>query len=441
MAKTIKCNQCGSADLIKVEEYEYKCRYCNSRIVTEKPKLDLGNFAKTFNAQNLYKQTQTAYTPSGEILKTKSNVGCIIGIIGLAVIGMVAGIVVNVVKTATSSAAGEITSDGWQLSYTPQVFYASGSKGSVIWKFTEENYDWKKNRTVLTILDPLKNKELKRETVIAEHESSVTVPSLWDLYNGGKIFGDTIFFTPKDGGLIGKNIYTGKTVVDNKYIEKRIGNEVAEARAYATTKDDYIGIKDAEGTEYYYFPKRKTIVKQDDYRDRKKSKQVNKYYFVLSGNNDKKHVLRVLQEMSEFETPSYFGSVTYTDFKKEKNYYQKYRQTLNVDSIPVNHGFFNAEIINWNDSTFVIKYTKNLLEGSPVTFAKYDLDGKEIWSVIPSAISVFKNLTNNAGKSAASYDFNVLKNVLIISISSPQKAACGVNMGDGKTEWTFQCLK
>jgi DNA-directed RNA polymerase subunit RPC12/RpoP len=440
MAKTIKCNQCGSADLAKLEEYEYKCRYCNSRIVVEKPKLDLGSFAKTFNTQNLYRTTQTAYTPSGEVIKKASGIGCLmIAIIGIGILsGIIVPIIISMNKTSPET---ETTSDGWQLSYTPQVFYANGSKGGVIWKFTEENYDWKKNRTVLTIFDPIKNKELKREIIIAEHEGSYDGPSLWDMYNGGKIFGDTIFFTPKNGGLSGKNMYTGKVVVDNKYIQKQIGYEVAEARAYANTKDNYISIKDAEGTEYYYFPSLKKIIKQDDYRDRKKSKQVSKYYFVLSGNNDKKHVLRVLQEMSELETPSYFSSTSYADFKKEKTYYQKYRQTFNIDSIPVSHGFFNAEIISWNDSSFIIQYTKNLLEGSPITFAKFDLAGKELWSVMPEKIKAFQPVANNPIKTTPDYDFNVLGNALIIYMGSPHKAACSINVHSGKTDWTFQCLK
>jgi DNA-directed RNA polymerase subunit RPC12/RpoP len=440
MAKTIKCNQCGAADLIKIEEYEYKCRYCHSRIVIEKPKFDLGNFAKTFDTKHLYNPTQTTFTPTGEVIKKASRLGCLV--IAIIFLGIISGVIIPIIVSINrSSNSVETTADGWAVSYTPYVFYANGSKGGVVWKFTEENYDWKKNRSVLTILDPKTNKELKREIVIAEHQSSETVPSLWDLYNGGKIFGDTIFFTPKKGGLVGKNIYTGKTVIDNNYIQKQIGNEVAEARAYANNKDNYVNIKDAEGTEYYYFPKRNKIITQDEYRSTKNIKKINKFYYVLSGRSDKKHVLRILQEINELETPTSYNSVLYSDFKKEKSYYQKYYQLKSLDSIPVNHGFFNAEIIHYNDSSFILKYTKNLLEGSPITFAKYGLDGKQIWSVIPSQLSVFKIDEKNTVRTTVNYEFNVLGNALVIYFNSTQKAAAAINVVDGKTIWTFQCLK
>lgn len=440
MAKSIKCHQCGAADLIKIEENEYTCKYCHSRIVIEKPKLDLGAFAKTFKAEHLYASSQTTTTPTGKTIVKVSRLGCLLFV--AIFLGILTSIIVPIIMSVNRSVnsislSSTTTKDGWQITYTGQVHYASGSKGSVIWQFTEENYDWKKNRTVLTIINPVTKKELNRQIVIAEYTGSNEGPSLWDLFNGGKIIGDTIFFTPKNNGLKGYNIYTGKVVVENKYLEKIIGNQVAEARAYASSKDDYLEIKDAEGTEYYYFPKQKKIINKEEYRDRKTSKLITRYFYMLVGDHDKKHILRVQQQMKEFENASYFGSLSYREFKNQKKYYSQYRQIYSVDSLPIAHGFFDAEIISFTDSTLIVKYKKNLLEDSPLLVSRYTMNGDESWSVEPSTIKVFKDLTNNASKSSRSYDFIIVNNGLIISINSPQKAAIGINLVTGKTLWTY----
>ena len=53
----------------------------------------------------------------------------------------------------------------------------------------------------------------------------------------------------------------------------------------------------------------------------------------------------------------------------------------------------------------------------------------------------FQAVAENPIKIAPSYDFAVLGNALIISMGSPHKAACSTDLSNGKTSWTFQCLK
>lgn len=433
MAKTIKCDQCGAADLIKNDEYSYTCRYCHSTIIIDKPQFDLGKLSKAFNAGKFSHSQQTT-TPSGEIIRTTKNIGCIV----LLSIGFViGGVGFAVMRLVNSSQTTTETKDGWQLSYTPMVFYANGSKGASIWQFTEENYDWKKNRTTLTIFNPTTKKEYYKEIVIPEHESNVTNPSLWDIFSGGKIIGDTIFFTPKDGGLIGRNIFTGKIVVSNDYFEKLIGNEVAEARAYSNSSDNYISIKDAEGTEYVYFPGMKKIIKRDEFNNRSKTKFAPKYFYALAGQTDKKYVMRIQQEMAENDFSPYYGSISLKDYKRDKNYYAKYQKILGIDSIPISHGFFNAEFMQWNDTEFVVRYQKNLLESSPIQISKYSFTGQEKWTVFPSKLSVFSKIP----KEKTSFEILVMNETIIIFTNSPNKMACSIDLKNGKTLWSYECLK
>jgi hypothetical protein len=330
------------------------------------------------------------------------------------------------------------TSDpsGWSLSYTPMIYYTSGSKGPAVWVFREENFDWKKNRTVLTIIDPVSGKTMHTETIIPEHTGSDQVASLWDLYNGGRVFGDTIFFTPKRKGLEGRNIYTAKKLVDQAYFSKTTGNELAEANAYTSSEEPYLRVKSADGTDYYYFPGKNRLVTRDAYNQEGRGNKVYKYFFVLSGNGDKKAVLRVQQLANVNDRQGSF-SHTYSDFKKDRNYYTRYYEVKSVDSIPVSHGFFNAKIIDNNDSVFVIRYKTSLMDDAPWNIGRFDITGKNLWKVVPAEMDVFKGAKQNK----VDPEVLLMQDRLVITENSGTKAACCIDLRTGKIAWTFRSEK
>lgn len=433
MAKTVKCTNCGAADLTKTGESEYKCNYCQARIVTDQAKFDFGSFFKTFNPNDLHKRTQTTFHADQTVVKNTSRFGCVIGLITL--ISVAAGIVVPILVSQKQNAlTGK--NNTWNLSYTQQVYYATGSKGPVVWVFQEENYNWEKNRSLLKIINPVNNKILYTETVIREHTSSETLPSMWDLFNGGRVMGDTIFFTPKGKGLEGRNIYTAKKIIDQSYFSKKIGNELAEASAYTSTSDPYLRVKSADGVEYLYFPQKDQLLTRDEYNKLGRDHQVEKYFFILAGNADKKYVMRIHQRVDMTDMTGSFHQ-TYREYDREKKYYSRYYQVSSVDSIPVSHGFFNADIIFNTDTSFVIKYKANLMENAPWVIGHFTVSGQNLWKIVPEQMQVFKNEKNER------FDLNIsmVNGRLIMSASSPVKSACGINLTTGKTEWTYRIEK
>lgn len=433
MAKTIKCSNCGAVDLTRTGEGEYRCNYCQAKIVTDQPKFDFGSFFKTFNPNDLHQRTQTTYH-AGQVVKTNtSRLGCLMGLIIL--LGAGSGIVVPIVMAVRESTI-ESENQTWKLSYTTQAYFTSGTKGPVVWHFQEEQFDWKKNRTVLSIIDPVKKKKLKQEIVVPEHTSSDKVASFWDLYNGGRVFGDTIFFTPKGKGLEGYNIYTGKKVLDQSYFEKNIGSELAEASAYTSSNDPYLRIKSAEGVEYYYFPNKKILTRDEYYQTGNKEKKY-RWFYELAGNTDKKYVLRINQLASENDRSASFHH-SYSDYKKEKNYYSKYYNINSIDSIPVNHGFFKADFISYDRTSFVIIYKANLLETAPWVIARFDTSGQNLWKVIPTQLPVFKPAEP---EQKVEININKVNNSIIVLGSGRVRAACGINPNNGKVEWTYKIDK
>lgn len=435
MAKTIHCNKCGASDLTKISEQEYKCNYCSSRIVVEQAKFDFGSFFKTFNPNDLHKRTQTTYHADQTISKNASKLGCMVAFIAL--LGIAAGVVVPLImKSQMESAAGSSGENGgWQLSYTQAAHFANGSKGPVVWVFQEENYDWKKNRSVLKLVDPRTGKELHKEVVVPEHNTSETVTSFWDLFNGGRIIGDTIFFTPKSKGLEGRNIYTAKKMVDQAYFKKQIGSPLAEAYAYNHTTENYLRVKSAEGTEYYYFPGTNRLINRETLNKSDKEK-VEKTFFAFTGNGDKKAVLRIRQAVNPSDQqPSFYHS--YESYKKEPKYYAKYYRISSLDSIPAGQGFFNGKIIYNTDNDFVVLYKSDLMEESPWIIGSFNVSGKNNWKLEPAKQPVFKTKAGTKPE----FEIDAVNGQLIVSLRSGEKAACGIDIGTGKIAWTYRLEK
>ncbi|HLP14418.1 MAG TPA: hypothetical protein VK177_20985 [Flavobacteriales bacterium] len=443
MAKTVICNQCGAADLIKVEESEYKCRYCHSRIVLEKPKLDLGNFIKTFNPTHVITPSQTAYTPDGQVVKRVSRLGCMIVVI--IFMGILSGIIVPIIIAFSGRSGGTDSKTGssdWKLSYTQQTFYATGSKGGVIWQLDDENYNYEKNRNVLSILDAKTKKVLYTEIYVKEHKSGETVASSWDLFNGGRVIGDTIFFTPKNGGLVARNIYTGKVIINNATFEKLLGEQIAEARAYInanTNEQDYLEVKSALGDEYYYYPAKNKFVKREEVRNTKETEKTAKYFFIATGSNDKKHVLRVNQKIAPYERVGFFMPGSYNEYKKQKQYYTHYHLVNSIDSIPAKNAFFDPAFITWDDTSFVIYYKENLLENSPRILARYGLSGKQLWKRIPTQEKPFSQLEKK--EENPRFDILLINERLVISLNTGQKSAMEIDPANGKISWTYKSEK
>lgn len=433
MAKTIRCDSCKAADVKKIGEKEYICNFCNSRIILDDPKVDVNSFFKTFNPNSVYKVTQTTITPDATtITKNASRLGCLIGIIAL--IGGAAGIIIPFLGSNNQS-TNTVTPDGWQISYTSQVYYTWGSKGPAVWVFTEENQNWKLNRKRLSIINPIDNKEIFTDTIGKEVESGNTVPSIWDMFQGGKTIGDTIYFSPKGKVFEGRNIYNAKIVINKKYFADK-GVEIAQSTSYNSSKDNYLSIKSAEGDEYYFFPQTKEFVLTEEFRKKKEDKKVSRYYFVLTGNSDKKAVLRIQQELKKDERAGYFNG-SKKEFSKNLKYYNRYYNITAVDSVPAANHFFDAEFIDWNDTSFIIKYKKNILENTPQFVGCYTVSGKQLWSY---DLTNMKELRDDK-KVTDNFQFQYQPGKLIVYIIGAKKAAIGINTVSGKMEWNFNVVK
>lgn len=436
MAKTIRCDSCKAADVKKIGEKEYICNFCNSRIILDDPKVDLNSFFKTFNPNSVYKVNQTTITPDAvQITKNASRLGCLIGII--AMIGAAAGVVIPFIasNSSTSTSSTEEKPGGWQVSYTSQVYYAWGSKGPSVWVFTEEHQNWKKYRKVLTIVNPISGKTFHTDTIGKEVENSSSVPSIWDLFQGGKTIGDTIYFSPKGKVFEGRNIYNAKIVINKNYFADK-GVEIAQSTSYNSSKDNYLSIKSAEGDEYYFFPRTKEFILTEEFRKKKEEKKVSRYYYVLTGNSDKKAVLRIQQELKNNERSGYFNG-SKKEFSKNLKYYNRYYNVTAVDSVPAANHFFDAEFIDWNDTSFIIKYKKNILENTPQFVGCYTVSGKQLWSY---DLTNMKELKDDK-KVTDNFQFQYQPGKLIVYIIGAKKAAVGINTVNGKMEWNFNVAK
>ncbi|HYG50711.1 MAG TPA: hypothetical protein VD905_07395, partial [Flavobacteriales bacterium] len=382
--------------------------------------------------------SQTAYTVDGKTIKAVNKLGCFIGFIILT--SVLSSIVVPIILAFSGNRShaptGKTGSPGWKLSYTQQTFYANGSKGAVIWQLDEENYNWEKTRNVLSILDAETKKVLHSEIFVKEHKTGTDAASTWDIFNGGRVIGDTIFFTPKGSGLVARNIYTGKIIIGNDGFEKLLGDQIAEARAYinfSTNDKDYLEIKSAQGDEYYYYSSKNAFVRRDEIRNN--SKKTAKYYFILVGNNDKKHVLRINQDIAVHDRAGFFHPGNFREFNQQKKYYAKYHYVNSLDSVPAQHVFFDAGFITWDDTSFVVQFKESVLETAPRVIARYGLSGKQLWRIVPVQEKPFTQLK----KKEESPRFDILLNnkTVMVTLGGAQKSAMAIDPGNGKILWTY----
>lgn len=441
--KIIKCTQCKAADLTKTEENVYQCNYCGSKIIIDEPKFNFNDFFKdTFKDGNFkkygYSYTTTDPGTQTTVLHKPARLGCFIGIFLL--LGITSGIVIPIIskfgnQNSKTSTGLTKESNGWQLSYTNNCLYAYGSKGPVIWVFEEYNKDWKRKKIMLTILNPITKKFLIQKAVVPDTDYNANVPSVWDLFQGGKVFGDTIFFSPKKGVFEARNIYSGEVVMDRKQLELLSGSAIASVQTYSSSRDPYIRIESAMEDVLYYLPTSKKVVNRDVYN--KDETFQFKYYFALIGSGDKKSLARIYSKVKAGEKSNYIYFYSFKDYNSSKQYYSRSTNIKSVDSIPTGQYYFNAELLDWTDTTAVLKYKENKLEESPYHLSCVHKSGKTKWSVCLDKLQYFKP------KDATDlrFEFMAFNGKIVVTANNARNSAIGIDANTGKVEWDLKIEK
>ncbi len=438
MARAVKCPQCGAADVRKTGEGEYTCNYCESKIILEQPQIDFSKLFKsfTFLRQNSVSPTSTNYNKYAQEVKVKTQ-RTLVFIIVLAFAAVLTGILVSVFAN-NSTVNSSTMNNGWQISYTQQTYYTYGSKGAAIWIFREENENWKNYRRRLIILNPQTKKEFYNKIIEGPLKNSSAMTSVWDTYQGGKVFGDTIYFTPKAEILEAYNIYTGKKIMARGDFEKLAGMKIASANAYSTSEDNHLRVKGADGTDFYYFPNGNRFIKESEFRDKDRDIKTMRYYFIMVGNGDKKGVMRVGQKINPHERTGYLHRTSIKEYLSDKNYYQKYYNIFSLDSVPAPMSYFDAEFLNWNDTSYILAFKEDIISNSPRFVAAYTLRGKELWKQNLEEIKVFKKESKDE---TVSYQFLQENGGLIIARNNGKKGAVQVNLTNGKVLWQYAIEK
>jgi hypothetical protein len=439
MANKYQCPQCGAASSSRISATEYHCIYCESNFPVEvsNPEMITNFFRTSSNVSDEMKaklaELRAKTTPEAlAAMRAKAKRLALIIMISVFVF---IGAIFSIVFSATKSSHNDSLSNGyWQDPTTSKFHVFSGSKGPVLWYILEQSGSHlDSSRNTLRIIDPIKN------TTLAEF-NFIPVMTWSDGFHSGDYigdfysFGDTCWNCSEKNGLVARNIYTGKVIIDGKQLGTMYPKLAGGiSKASYSSYDGKFELTTNDGFDFYFSPQLKQVYTKDEWEKLDDDNSVTRTFFTLS--DEKRPRLFVSSEKTSAH--AYSSKVYSSDLE---NYTGKTRpdglndNVISLAQILPDITFFNGFIeYSDNDKTIVL-YQSSIAKTSELHIACISKDGKILWNnsgkeVKDVFLETFSN--NNRG-----IDFVYSKSALVLFYQYGDDNVMGLDWNTGKVLWS-----
>ena len=435
-----QCPQCGAASSTRITNSEYHCIYCNSNFPVEvsNPEMVQNFFRTSTNISDemrarlneLRARTSPEALALAQAKAKKIAVVILVGV--LLFVGGILGFVFSM--TSKNHSTADSLSDGYWGDPTTNKFHVfSGSKGPVLWYILEQSSDHLDSaKFSLRIIDPVQNKILSTANFVPDMTWSDGFHS-GDLIGDFYSYGDTCWNTSVTNGLVARDIYTGKIIVDAKQlgtIYPKLSGGISKASF--TSYEEKFELTTNDGFDYYFSPLLKQVYSKDDWEKLSDDKSVTKTFFQVT--DEKRPRLFVSEEKT---SPNAYSSRVYSS--DLENYNAKTtpgeigHNIISLSQLLPDVTFFNGSIGYSDNEKAIVLYQKNAATNSELNVACISKDGKIMWEVKNKEIEEAFQKTfseNNRGIECV-----YSKNALILYYQYGDDDAIGLDWNTGKILW------
>lgn len=418
MAKVeqLKCPSCGATEVSHISGINYQCDYCHSTFLVKN--------------ENPFHQVH----PQKPINPTPINTKPIKIIIVLAVFMAVVGVGISVfVMSVGKSAISSSTSffSDWQKPGVDNYNCLAGSKGAVVWLVLKTQTNKLDSvKYWLRLIDPVTKKMIAEEPL--------GKPKAWkELFNQSKIFdseffvsNDTAYNVSEEGGVQGFDLYTGKRLFGNEWLEKKF--PLLKEGITKSNKEFYrnrIKLSSAAGDDLYYYLDSKLLLTEKEAEKANSEERVFEENIYLSQN---KKARLYLCNMKRNSSDSYNLSDSYLEqFKSSNNYMGSYIKDIKPLSDSV---YAMATPIEKYKDKLLFFYASNFSKHADGVLALVDKNGQFAWR---NKDTTFKKIVAENTSDNIYLRYNLKNDLIVININGANHQSVGVNLKTGKTLFVF----
>jgi hypothetical protein len=414
----LKCPSCGSGKVSSISGINYQCDACSNTFIFKQHPVQISQDSSSLPANDVVKPK----------FVFKKLLLVISGLVGMGIAGLSAFLHTTSSESKTFVA---VNNNQWGKPNLESYNCFAGSKGATIWLILKKQTNVLDSVSyTLRILNP--------ETKQLITEEPVGKPITWkDKFNQYKRFdtefyalNDTLYNVSEEGGLQGFDLYSGKKLIDNTWLEAK----------FTPLKDGIVK------TEKQYYKKRVKIrtVSGDDFFYHLNTRQLlsetesdNQYWnnYVISENIYLTNTLK--SELYLCTAKRNEGQTFYIE-TQNINYYLTHPKSTNP--------FFKT-IKKKSDSIYpkalpIMKYNNDLLFFYASNFSKkangilalVAKDGSFRWQ---NNDSLLKKIVKENANDNFYINYQVKNNLLVINYVGANYQSMGVNLVTGKTQFVF----
>lgn len=419
MAKVeqLKCPSCGASDVSHISGINYQCDYCHSTFFVKN--------AHPFSGINFDEKKHTDPKPIPiKPLVTIMLLFVIMGI-GISVFYFVGG------KKVSSNSTGSNFFGKWQKPGLDNYNCLVGSKGAIVWLVLKTQTNKLDSvKYYLRLVDPVTKKIVSEEPL--------GKPKAWkELFNQSSLFdseffvsNDTAYNVSENGGIQGFDLYTGKRLFGNEWLEKKF----PQLKDGITKNDkqyykDRLKLTTASGDDFYYYLDSKKLLTEKEDQARTSEERVFSEDIYLTQN--KKSQLYLCEIKRNSRDDYYISEIYLEQFKSSKPYMRSYIKNIK----PLNDSVYAmAKPIKKHNDKLLFFYASNFSKHADGVLAMVDKNGKFAWR---NKDTSFKKIVSQNTSNNLYLRYNLNNDLMVINMNDAGHQSVGVNLKTGKTQFVF----
>ncbi len=441
MANSSQCPQCGAANSVKLSSTEYHCTYCDSNFTVGMTKEEM--MSTLFKKSTILSPEMADRIAHAKALHTPEALAAMqkkakkVGIIIVLAVFLFLGILFSVIfLSVRSSISDSLANSYWGTPSVTKFHVFSGSKGPVLWYILNQSSDHLDSaKYTLRIVNP------KNNTTLSEF-NIVPVMTWKDGFNSGNFigdffaYGDTCWNATAENGLVARDIYTGKIIIDGKKLGVLYPKlAVGVTKASYTSYEDKFEITTTDGFEFYFSPRAKQIFTKEEWEKAKDNHTVTKTFFVLS-DEKRPRLFTSIEKTSLLDISSKAYSNYLAQYEKGKRPEYLNKDVLTLTQIIADKTFFNGWVEYADNEKAIVCYSESIAKKSPLHLLCVDAAGKMLWDNSGKEINdafqeIFAN--NNRG-----IEFVNGKDAFILYYQYGNQITLGLDWKTGKILWKHE---
>ncbi len=445
----LTCPACGAHDVAQLSGINYQCNYCHSTFIVRNDNSHhkFNNSGSSFSGLTtdeilgkLKKGEVPFSSESSQTFHTKVDVkntstikpakitGFIVAIVIMVLVGVSSSVFTFLSKS--TSQAQSFFSD-WQKPNVDNYNCLVGSKGAVVWLVLKTQTNKLDSvKYWLRLIDPVTKKTISEEPL--------GKPKAWkELFNQSNQFdnyfyvaNDTAYNVSEDGGVQGFNLYTGKRLFGNEWLEHKFP-ELKDGIT-KTDKQYYrkrIKLTSAAGDDFYYYPDIKKLVSEKE-GDKSNSdeREFTEAVYLLQNKKSRLYLCTIKRRSGD----DYYVSDSYVE---QFNNPSSYRSSYIKDIKPINDVIYAKALpIKGTNEDLLFFYASDFSKHANGVLAMVNKKGNFLWR---NSDTTFKNIVKDNTSDNIYLDYNLNKDLIVININKSGHQSVGVDLKTGKTKFVF----